>query len=284
MTYKLSDLDIEEVSLVDKGAIREKFLIIKRDSSEDKNTNKGEESMDVTKMSDEQLDEMIQEELEKAQKEESQKAGLDESGMNTLRRMTRRMMNMLGGTQKNEDNENLDTEEDEMEDTQKNTDGVDASAIAKAVKEELQKEFKEELAKAQERAEKAESEVASLRDESELRKARDYVTSHEWLGDVEKNASLYVKMSKAFSDEDFSEWLERENANAAQMTKSQMFEEIGTHLSKSLGDENVESEVRKALKEGKSFDEIANDIIDPKDYDAYMKAHEKAINRKLHSM
>lgn len=118
-----------------------------------------------------------------------------------------------------------------------------------------------------------------------MRQAKDYVTDNEWIGDIEKNAELYVKMSKALDEEDFKSWLERENANSAQFAKAELFGEIGTHLSKS-DEDGIDSKVAKALSEGKSYDDMLRELESPEgrqEYNKYQKSVEKAINRKLHS-
>ena len=262
--FQLSNLAVGEVSLVDRAAIKRNFSVIKADDSEgDSEDEPVEEPMaDKDKTDDPQAEKgkdgaVAQKDDDSSDEDSSELTDAQKTSF--LGKLTQ----FLG----------LDTPSAE-----KTPDGDNDMAEKGVSKADLDSVVKKAVDEAVGTARKADQEeITSLQDNAARREFADHVTEKHWGGNPEENINLMLTMKKALSDEDYTKWLEREDTRAAQVEKSTLFDEIGTHLARKSED-GIEAEVEKARKDGDGYDKIV-DTMDPQAYMEYQKEQDRRIKR-----
>lgn len=288
--FELSDLDTDEVSIVDSPAIRRKFLVVKAEDTE----LTGDEQTAVNDV----LAENGIEGGESTEEDGETIKGLWEQFRGKLAGAMRKNQPDAGDVHVNkpakvkldeeEERKQKNKEKKAMAEGSENGDGEQISksdhdaAILKAV-EDAKAEVTKTLTDAHS-AEKSEimSRLDVVEKKAELGEHREYVTEKKWPGDVEKNAALRQLMKSTLSDDDFKEWNEREDANAAQISKSALFTEVGVAGRSANGGSAqaatelaVKEYVAKAVEGGKDKYEAMQEYYEthPQDYAAAQAEH-----------
>ena len=237
-TYRLSDIDVEEVSLVDKPAIKRRFLVLKRDGESD------------------DTDQAVADVLEKFDADSTEDGLFERLWGRITERLSKRQPDLADvPTDTPEDMPPIVKEETKMsKEEEKNTPEMVSkadmeTAIAKATEESTEKAttaataFNAELVK-------RDTEIATLRKEQQRERWDRHVTEKVWPGEKAENVTLIEKMAEHLPAEDFQAWLDREDTRFEQLQKAELFVEVGSAITKTgSATTQVTSAIEKARKE-----------------------------------
>ncbi len=249
--HVLSDIDVEEVSLVGKPANRRKFLLFK---------SEGGEHMDDK--------EVIGEEIEKASNEHEKNAA--KGALNILGKFTKfndvvkLLQKILSGSAEKEDKEEVSDEiKEKVEEKDKEVEKVDLQKANDELKE---------------RVEKAEARVADLEKSDKRRKVEDIAKSLD--GDKDETITYLEELAEKLPEETFGKVVEREKAQKKRLDESELYKEKG----KTTPDENsaggkLEKMIKEAVEKGEdkfaATDRILRD--NPELYAEHQKEATKSV-------
>ena len=249
--HRLTGLEVDEVSLVDRPAINRKFLVVKAAKPGEQ-----EPAMDDDKKDPKNKPSMTPEPKPGMKKEESAMADGDKTF-----------------TQAEVDKMIADA-------------AAKASTTAKAEgRAEAERSSAETVAKA---LEASTARVAALEKSTRIRDYRDHVVTKKWSGDSDKNAALCEEMHAALPEATFKSWMADKDATALQLETSGIFKEIGSgvegeHSSTDTLMKKVvsaRSDIHKSgtkLEPGDEFDRIS--AVFEEDPDLYARSREEHMTK-----